>query len=143
MTETINDKFTAFLNQHDTSLVEKWEKFKSKTPRKNPYIFFREVTREKVKEEYPSFTNKEITEECSKRWSDLKEAGGAEYDKYVDLAKVYSKHATDPEVSKPFHSFSLANRATLVDEHPGKSAFEITDLLKEMWKTEDKDNWKI
>ena len=143
MNETINDKFNSFLRHTDPELVDKWEKFKSKTPRKNPYIFFREEIRDIVKEENPSFNSKEVTEECGKKWSELKEKGGPEYEKYTNMSKAYSKHGTDPEITKPFHSFSLANRANLVNENPDKKATEITEMLKELWHSEDKEKWKI
>jgi hypothetical protein len=143
MTESINDKFNEFLLKVDADLVGKWEKFRSKQHRKNPFIFFREEMREIIKKEDASLSSREVTEECSKRWSNLKEQGGSEYEKYINLSKAYSVHGTNPEVSKPFHAFSLAKRASIVAENPDKTALQITDILIELWGAEDKEIWSL
>ena len=55
---------------------------------KSGYLMFCVENRPLVVAENPSITNTDIVTELAKRWQEVKSAGGAELQKYVDFAKL-------------------------------------------------------
>jgi len=55
---------------------------------KSGYLMFCVENRPIVVAENPSITNTDIVTELAKRWQEVKTAGGAELQKYVDFARV-------------------------------------------------------
>lgn len=63
------------------------EKRRSKTPSKlSSYFLFCEDERPKVKKDHPTFSTKEVTSECGKRWNELKLNDQERYTHYVEKA---------------------------------------------------------
>lgn len=146
--------------------VEKGKKFKDpNAPKraKSSYLFFCADNREKVKDENPDITAKEITAELGNRWNILKEDGKrqAEYQKYLDMAEKdkaryarekanYNPRAPSAAPAPPeddgeaggtavakltaFQLFCQENRTAVKEENEGMRAREITKVLSRMWK---------
>jgi hypothetical protein len=63
------------------------EKRRNKTPSKlSAYFLFCEDERPKVKKDHPTFSTKEVTSECGKRWNELKLNDQEKYTHYVEKA---------------------------------------------------------
>lgn len=78
-------------NVNDSSVkkVRKTKKVKEGPVRaKSGYLMFCVENRPIVVAENPSITNTDIVTELAKRWQEVKTAGGAELQKYVDFARV-------------------------------------------------------
>jgi len=103
--ETVNAFVTAFINDHDTNLLESWnlrasdlknlfKKTKTKkdknAPKKNSsaYIFFCNDKRPQVKNEHPELKNNEILKELGLLWKNFK-------DEKPNEVKKYEKKAAD------------------------------------------------
>ena len=71
---------------------------------KSGYLMFCVENRPLVVAENPSITNTDIVTELAKRWQEVKTAGGAELQKYVDFAKIdkerYEKEKIEFDQSK-------------------------------------------
>lgn len=67
--------------------MKELEKRRSKPPNKlSSYFLFCEDERPKVKKDHPTFSTKEVTAECGRRWNDLKLKDQTTYMIYVEKA---------------------------------------------------------
>lgn len=111
------------------------------------------------------------TTRISAEWKTLKESGGKEYERYLELAEVERVRYNDemgiyavknnidfkpmkktkvvdpstPKRTNPYIYFCKENRQKLKDKYPKKSGREITALLSVEWsmlKIEDGDEYK-
>ena len=155
-TTDVNKIVLKFLKSIDEKsidkIVEKWSSeenqslivpTKKQTRIKSAYLHFCDYERERLRNLPTPVTKEEIKAIMSKNWSLLKDNGGEEYQKFVDLS---NGGKPDYEVSKPFHKFSLVNRKKCEDMHPQESASSITDILKAEWSNlnrEEKNQYKI
>ena len=75
------------------------------TRAKSGYLIFCVENRPLVVSENPSITNTDIVTELAKRWQEVKTAGGAELQKYVDMATAdkerYEKEKVEFDGNKP------------------------------------------
>lgn len=75
------------------------------TRAKSGYLIFCVENRPLVVAENPSITNTDIVTELAKRWQEVKTAGGAELQKYVDMATLdkerYEKEKVEFDGNKP------------------------------------------
>lgn len=117
---------------------------------KSAYLFFCDSERERLRDlETPIIKRNEVHTIMSAGWKELKETGGAEYDKFVEMSERYSSVIAEPveyEITKPFHKFSVAKRKDLELEYGHDSAVEITDKLSNLWmklSREEKKEWSI
>jgi hypothetical protein len=114
------------------------------TRHKSVYLHFCDYERERLRNLNPPVIKKdEIKVIMSKNWSLLKEKGGPEYQKFLDLC---NGGKPEYEVSKPFHKFSLLKRKEFEDNYPKESASSITGRLKEEWRNldrEEKNEYKL
>lgn len=139
--ESVDDIIARWSSEQNQSLLVPNKK---QTRNKSAYLFFCDYERERLRNLNPPVVKKdEIKVIMSKNWSLLKENGGPEYQKFVDLS---NGGKPDYEVSKPFHKFSLLKRKDFEDEYPTETASSITSRLKEEWQSlsrEEKNEYKI
>jgi hypothetical protein len=115
---------------------------------KSAYLFFCDSERERLRDlDPPVVKRNEVHVIMSAGWKELKDAGGAEYDKFVEMSERYSSVVEEPvqyEITKPFHKFSVAKRKDLELEFGNDSAVDITDKLTNLWmklSREEKKEW--
>jgi hypothetical protein len=134
---------------------------KAKNAPKNassPYIFFCKEEREKVKDEFPEFTVKEIMAELGKRWKAIKDTDDvekykkmAEEDKerFADEMKSYVPSDEEEKTRKPrvkkdknapknvrsaYMFYCEKRRDVIKKKNPELKGKEITSKLSEEWK---------
>lgn len=142
----IKSKVILFLKKHpDASdgLVDDITKHLSETPKTkkksiNYYIIFRtnEIQQMKDNGNLPE-TRTEINETISSKWKILK-SDTVKYDAFMKSAKPEDDGNTQSivyQVTKPFHKFSLENRADVEKQFADLSSSDITQKLKDTWKS--------
>jgi hypothetical protein len=147
------DMWTGWMSDDNQALLDVEPSTKPKKvtkSHKSAYLFFCDSERVRLRDlETPIIKRNEVHVIMSAGWKELKEAGGAEYDKFVDMSEQYSSVVEEPvqyEITKPFHKFSVAKRKDLELEFDDDSAVEITDKLSNLWtklSREEKKEWSI
>jgi hypothetical protein len=136
---------------HDKQ-IEAWKLYNKqnsvkKPVKKNSYLFYVELNKEKLKNQYPDLKNKEIVSKLSEGWAELKRLDNDEYKGYCEMSDNYNTvNNNEYEVSKPFHKFSMEFRKIIEDENPDHKAQQITDILIEKWKALsklEKKEWEL
>jgi hypothetical protein len=117
---------------------------------KSAYLFFCDSERVRLRElDPPIIKRNDVHSIMSAGWKELKEAGGDEYDKFVEMSERYSSVMDEPveyEITKPFHKFSIAKRKDLELEFTDDNAITITNKLSNLWmklSRDEKSEWSI
>lgn len=159
----INKKISSFINKLSVSdiktkenILEKWMSDDNqklvfnteKTFKKSAYFWFCGDERERLRNLTPPVVKRdEVHKIMSKKWKQIKDENGSEYKKYIDLSNnTTNNDNVKYEVTKPFHKFSVEYRKKIEDENKNCTASEITDKLKQIWKSKtnsEKLKWKI
>ena len=139
--QSIRD-FLKGIDDEEGTVLKAWEKHRTKKPKKSSYMIYVDNVTDAVAEAHPDKTSREVREQCRLDWKQIKEEDGKVYMKYEHLSSFYTEYGYEPEVSCPFHLFSLFKRAEVKEANPALGSDEITQILKTMWSdTEDKDEW--
>lgn len=138
-------EFLKSMDSEDGTLMKAWEKHRTKRNKKSAYMIYVDNNRQLISDTYPELdTTKKVRDKCREEWNRIKDEGGKVHEKYEKLSDFYEMYGQEPEVSTPFHLFSLFKRDEVADSNRGMTADEVTHQLKRMWvETEDKDYWNF
>jgi hypothetical protein len=148
LTVWMSDDNQSLLDFEPTTITVKQRKVTKS--HKSAYLFFCDSERERLRElDPPVVKRNEVHTIMSAGWKDLKEAGGDEYTKFVEMSERYSSVVDEPvkyEITKPFHKFSVAKRKELELEFTDDNAITITNRLSNLWvklSRDQKSEWSI